>query len=1153
MSCCFCMVVNAAEALTPAFLSAPSSAMPGEFFELTVSPQADATYYEIYDDDRLLESITTPSVTQQEWSGGRLFKFKARACDENSCGGFGNIANVFITSTRHKQVIFTAPERAFVGQQFCIEFEEQDDIKRYYLERAGTRVGSATESPVCATVQDQGIHNFSMTACGNHFGCSPASPYTSIPIVTPPLPAEAANAPTLTMLQSTQAGRFNISYTQVDGAENYEIYENDSLVETTTALSTTSTIWGQGIYRYKVRACENTDCGPFSAEVNVVVSPGIRPALFTAPETVTVDSTFCIDYEEQAIANRYFVKRSGVTYARPKSSPVCVSAGSEHDKLAIGVEACSRSGCADSYLKTIYVLPEYLLEMNGLQGEITVQDGAGISLSFDPVVGDTEGPTTYQLFENSVLKMTATSSPFVFNSEFAGFYDYQVKACSETDCGNLSNLTRVEVSFSAEQLAPLAAITELGQSLPLSWTRSSEDIRYRVHTEYQGEGAVQNGFGELLDSSSVTIGPFSAVGYYCFYVLSEKNGVSVTSNEVCTHVVARATISDQISGPVILAQNDSYHLAASDFNFSTSHGAYTPVRIEAGEHYQLTEDELTLSLKPGFFGDFTATVIFTDSHFTTQPYDMQFKAIDGRPKAISKDSFRIDYKESVWISPYDADTTDPRGLPIIATTIVGYPIHGSVTILHDGKIIEYTNIANKCEGNDAFSDTLKHTVTNSAGLVSEVAETTLEIRCPFLPNPVARGDVVSYNKNRAIPIHMVENDYDPYARPIRLYEITKQPLYGELRVTNTSPGTSEVLYIPNHESCQLDWFYYSLENSLGYKSKPNIVVLDCGVAPPTEWRPLQPLVFESDNSAISLGESVHLSWAMHSDDSRDVNYNLFVERPDGSARYQILQNARETSLDWPVTMPGEHLFLIQVCTLDGECGDALAALVLTVEALDFVAPVTVFSVDARQINHGDSVTLSWTPVENTPSDSTYNLYVTKPSELGFPVTPRFLWRVLDASARSTVRGGDTGIQRTGTQTIEIEVCRGAICSDIRAVDVTVDGPPAKPWIFEVNNSAIESGESVQLSWAMHSNYQLAVTYNLFAEKPDGSVRFQFQHNILQTSFNRVINLAGVHRFYVQACEVVGGECGEVSEALSVVVGSGSILHIHTELIGTPVK
>ena len=202
--------------------------------------------------------------------------------------------------------------------------------------------------------------------------------------------------------------------------------------------------------------------------------------------------------------------------------------------------------------------------------------------------------------------------------------------------------------------------------------------------------------------------------------------------------------------------------------------------------------------------------------------------------------------------------------------------------------------------------------------------------------------------------------------------------------------------------------------------------------------------------------------------------------------------------------------------------------------------VTGFAADRTTINHGESVNMWWQRPANYSKDFTYTITATRPKEATIP------W-VDGLTGHAITRGGLTGIQRSGTQTLHIKACNAYGCAaDEVDLAITVQGPPAAPWNFAVDKPVVGLGETVKLSWEMHQNYLLPVTYELYVKKPDRTGKDKITNYTGGEYFNRTINKVGEHIFYVRACDAVEG-CGPFSE-LSVNVGDIPVYqHSNTNL------
>jgi len=300
-----------------------------------------------------------------------------------------------------------------------------------------------------------------------------------------------------------------------------------------------------------------------------------------------------------------------------------------------------------------------------------------------------------------------------------------------------------------------------------------------------------------------------------------------------------------------------------------------------------------------------------------------------------------------------------------------------------------------------------------------------------------------------------------------------------------------------------------------------------GGPPPAVWS------FDLDKPEIKQGEVVSLSWAMHINYTKSVRYNLYVQKSGSTSKVPLLTNSGDTNFDYVSEAAGNHTFLIEACDVTEGCGGT-KPLALTVNS-SRPNGVASFTVDKATINHGESVILSWARPLSYSGNLVYNLYVTKPG------TARFLWRN-GLTGLSEIRGGDTGINRSGTHLIEIEACNEfGDCGPLEAVEFFVGGPPPAVWSFDRDKSEIKQGEVVSLSWAMHINYTKSVRYNLYVQKSGSTSKVPLLTNSSDTNFDYVSESAGNHTFLIEACDVTAG-CGSTTSVFVEVSSLGVYAH-----------
>jgi hypothetical protein len=321
-------------------------------------------------------------------------------------------------------------------------------------------------------------------------------------------------------------------------------------------------------------------------------------------------------------------------------------------------------------------------------------------------------------------------------------------------------------------------------------------------------------------------------------------------------------------------------------------------------------------------------------------------------------------------------------------------------------------------------------------------------------------------------------------------------------------------------------------NNLGICGNKKSVSVTVGGPPPIPW------TFTVNKSIVKQGDTVKFNWAMHHNYIKGTRYKLYVKKPGSSTNTLIANNTSATSFSHKTLLAGTHTFYVQACDTVEGCG-ASKTLVLNVESTK-PNKVADFKAIQASINHGESLEFHWQQPVGNVDDLSYKIYVTKPYESGYPVESRKLWlsglKTNSDGLGVQLRGGDTGIQRSGKHIFEIEACNQLDdCSEPVKTEVVVGGPPPALWEFKGEPESILAGQTVKLSWAMHHNYQKDVTYNLYVDKPDGTARFKFQSNISETTFTRLIYMSGEHVFHIQACDPEQG-CSALKPLKVAVIG-----------------
>ncbi|MBE0370364.1 Ig-like domain-containing protein [Pseudoalteromonas aurantia] len=786
--------------------------------------------------------------------------FEVQACNESGCSGFSNKLLIHVYPKLYEPIQFDTPRALYTDENFCVDFPMMPYGKNYHPYLQGKMKGSTRGGTQCYTLDRLGSHAYHVK---NNF-----TSFSAVHTIQSILRFRSSDNPQIPELSAPKStffrSAFDLTISPVNGAVRYEVYENDALLLSTANNSVLIRPIGYSpITRsLKVRACTEFTCYPFSNEIQIALVD-LGPVNVQAPLLAVEGESTCINYEKVNNANRYYFKFRGAGSGTRIGTFHCITP-KKPGELGFTITACSSVSCSsESAIISMYVLPkpslDYNIAMSLSENNIVLGDEVSITYSAPT---STVGNTYYQLFSNDNFVAQNKGSTFTYTPVKVGLESLSIAMCNDRGCNKSSALSKLTVNPPPVVLAPLPKVTLINSKITLAWLQNYESAQYSII--HYGPNNLKRNYLVTPGNKLFDIKDSSKEGEVCFVVIWKENSLSGRSNPVCTLIRAQNTIKSQNTAPHILIQNESFTLAKDLFTFNYNRHML-PFKIEAGENYILSDDKLTLTPLPGYFGEIMAPVIFKDSYgVQSKPYIYKLNIIDGRPITMGDETYKIEYGAApIWIAPYKLGQADPRGLEIVSTKITWYAEYGQLNVTHEGKIIQYKSVASNCQKESTFIDTFAYTITNSAGLESRPATVKILTRCPYSPEPVAIGDVYQYQKNKPLVANVIDNscndgypkgailpkrcvpdDYDPYGRKIHMGEITQSPHSGT--IVNTYHN-GEVLYVPNKDSCVVDWFKYTIVNDTGLKSAPRLVRLDCGTYAPNA---------ESDQVILGSGQEV---------------------------------------------------------------------------------------------------------------------------------------------------------------------------------------------------------------------------------------------------------------------------------------------------------
>ena len=194
---------------------------------------------------------------------------------------------------------------------------------------------------------------------------------------------------------------------------------------------------------------------------------------------------------------------------------------------------------------------------------------------------------------------------------------------------------------------------------------------------------------------------------------------------------------------------------------------------------------------------------------------------------------------------------------------------------------------------------------------------------------------------------------------------------------------------------------------------------------------------------------------------------------------------------------------------------------------DAAAPgkVSYFRASSYSMTSGQTTKLSWGAPNGYSGAVTYRFWVKKPTDSA-------MWL---KESGITNRSFPRPINMIGTHYFYIQACNAAKeCGTKSSVRVVVNEPvPGRVSSFSASDYSLTTGETTTLRWGRPSGFSGAVTYRFWVKKPTDPPKWLKEDKITRLWHDRLINLAGTHYFYIQACNSAN-KCGAESSVRIIV-------------------
>ena len=459
----------------------------------------------------------------------------------------------------------------------------------------------------------------------------------------PDAPAIPA-APRVTIGNSSDSGKPQLTWAAVDGAAKYEIYRSTqqstgySLLGTTTSTSYVNTGAAAGkTYYYKVCAVNSAGTSAYSN----IVSGRAKAAIPAAPRVTIGNSSASgkpqLTWAAVDGAAKYEIYRStqqstGYSLLGTTTSTSYVNTGAAVGKTYYyKVRALNVDGAAGAYSSTVSGAAKAVAPAAPTV-TMTYSDGGKPKLTWSAV----SGAASYRVYRSESrgtgysLLGTTTSTSYVNTGAAVGkTYYYRVKAVNSAGTSAYSNI----VSGTARTPAPAAPVLKGGTSSAsgkpqLTWAAVDGAAKYDVYRSNRADGTFSK-VGSTDKTTYVNTGAVKGVTYFYKIRAVGASGASGFSNTVAIHVagVVKAPAAVVLSGIKadaagitvtwkITANADTYNVLRRD----ASNTAWKVIaRGVSGTSYKDT------TVARGVMYSYTVQGVAADG-VTTGPYDTTGKS-----------------------------------------------------------------------------------------------------------------------------------------------------------------------------------------------------------------------------------------------------------------------------------------------------------------------------------------------------------------------------------------------------------------------------------------------------------------------------------------------------------------------------------------------
>lgn len=357
---------NSGEFIVPAEQKAPKppsinagKTFDGKSIAISWSTAVGVTAYHLeqqFNDARWVEIYTGTATTYTiNAAANGTYRFRVQACNTYGCGDWGASSDVRLENVPNAPASISVPGSSY--GPVPVSWASSFNATSYSVERSINGAGWSVvydggSTSVSIAVSTSGSYTYRVRAW-NTYGYSGYTTSSAVVVTVPP-----AYAPNLNVPGTSTNGAYTVSWSGVNDANRYTLQEQFNGGGWNTVQDNGATNWstggrGNGTYGYRVVACNNAGCGPWSgtASTTVTLLPS-PPGSISVPAQGTYPvGSWVVSFAPVSGATSYNLRRTTlstglavVIYTGPGTS--IGDGGLVPGQYQYSVNACNAAGCS---------------------------------------------------------------------------------------------------------------------------------------------------------------------------------------------------------------------------------------------------------------------------------------------------------------------------------------------------------------------------------------------------------------------------------------------------------------------------------------------------------------------------------------------------------------------------------------------------------------------------------------------------------------------------------------------------------------------------------------------------------------------------------------------------------------------------------------